>query len=448
MAVVYRARRVDGAVEQDAALKVLTVASLSRHGAERFQGETRILARLTHPHIVGLLDAGVTDDGTPWLAMPLVDGVHISQWCDTRAPDTRAIVQLFLQVAAAVASAHRSLVIHRDLKPSNVLVDEEGQVHLLDFGIARLLNEADHATLTQWRALTPQYAAPEKLSDAAPTTSVDIFGLGALLYRLLTGQAPRALDVAEITLPSQAVARQPSGSAPHYPALRDDLDRVLMKALATDPAARYATVEELGADLQRWLNGRAVLAAGPSRMYRLHKFVARHRLEVIAVLGLLLLLLAGVSATVWQSRRAQHEATALQLKDCCGRSASADPTRTGGADPPASELLRLGSERVRSQLEDRPLLQAEMLLLIGRAQLARGFHEQARDSLDTALGLYAAGLDDAGLQAQTQTNLAVPTDERSHDEALLAGCRGLAVAWLSHGEDALRTGKKFAAQFG
>ncbi|TAH43817.1 MAG: tetratricopeptide repeat protein [Elusimicrobia bacterium] len=409
MAVVYRARRVDGAVNQEVALKVLTVASLSRHGAESFRGETRILARLRHPHIVGLLDTGITDDGTPWLAMPLVDGVHISRWCDEHALDTRATVHLFLQVAGAVASAHRSLVIHRDIKPSNVLVDAEGQVHLLDFGIGRLLNEVDHATVTQWRALTPGYAAPEQHSGESVTTAVDVHGLGALLYRLLTGQPPRGADSADITLPSQAAARQAQASSRHRLALLKDLDPVLMKALAADPANRYASVDAFSADLQRWLHGKPVLATPPSRSYRLRKFISRHRLGVAATSGLLVLLLAGVAATLWQARRAQFEAErAVAVKGLLvDILQSADPTRTGGADPPASDLLRLGADRVHSQLADRPLLQAEMLLLIGRAQLARGFLEQSKVSLDSALALYAEGLVDADLLAQTQTDRAM-----------------------------------------
>ena len=150
------------------------MASLGCHGSAQFRRETDILARLAHPHIVGLIDAGVADDGTPWLAMPLIQGEHIDRWCEQQALDTRQIVQLFRQVAMAVAAAHRKRVIHRDLKPSNILVDADGQVRLLDFGIARLIQPENDATLTQWHALTPRYAAPEHSPircQAPPPTS-------------------------------------------------------------------------------------------------------------------------------------------------------------------------------------------------------------------------------------------------------------------------------------
>lgn len=390
MAVVYRARRVDGAVDQEVALKVLTIASLSRHGAERFQGETRILARLRHPHIVGLLDTGITEDGTPWLAMPLVDGVHISRWCDEHALDTRATVQLFLQVAGAVASAHRSLVIHRDIKPSNVLVDAEGQVHLLDFGIARLLNETEHATVTQWRALTPGYAAPEQHTGESVTTAVDVHGLGALLYRLLTGQPPRGGESGDITLPSQAAARQAPTSTRHRLALLKDLDPVLMKALAADPAARYVSVDAFSTDLQRWLHGKPVLATPPSRSYRLRKFVSRYRLGVAASAAILLTLAVGIGGTLWQARIANTQAAqATAVKDfVLGLFAAANPNIAQGTDPTASLLLREGAERVRKDFSTRPLVLGEMLGMIGRVQLERGLFDDARSSLDDAIAAF------------------------------------------------------------
>lgn len=433
MAVVYRARRVVGSVEQLAALKVVTVASMSRHGIDRFQRETKILARLDHPHIVGLIDAGVTDDGTPWLAMPLLGGVHITQWCDERALDTRGIVQLFLQVTAAVSSAHRNLVIHCDLKPSNVLVDAEGQVRLLDFGIARLLDQGDSATVTQWRAMTPQYAAPEQHAGANATTAVDVHGLGALLYRLLTGRPPRELEAKEITLPSQVAARQPVLAARHGAALRNDLDRVLMKALASNPADRYATVDALSADLARWLAGRPVLATTPGRLYRLRKFVRRHRLGVAAGTAIVLALAVGIGGTLWQARIAEHQAArVVAVKDFLVELLeSTDPTNTEGKDPRASELLQKGAERINDTLKDRPELRAELLLLIGRAQLAHARIEDAAHSLDSALALFgnrtlknpnlhAELLSDRAMVAYEQGELANAVDMLHKADALLS----------------------------
>lgn len=392
MAVIYRARRVDGAAEQVVALKLLSIASLSRNGAEQFRRETDILARLAHPHIVGLIDAGIAEDGTPWLTMPLVDGVHIDAWCEQHALDTRQVVTLFLQVAAAVAAAHRNLVIHRDLKPSNVLVDGEGQVRLLDFGIARLANAGDQATRSQWRALTPQYAAPEQFGDGPPTTATDIHGLGAVLFRLLTGQPPRAhARAAEITLPSQLAAVRGIATARHHRALREDLDRVLLKALAADPAERYGTVDELIADLQRWLAGRPVLASAPGRTYRLRKFVARHRLAVAACAALLLAVAGGIGGTLWQAHQARLQAAkATAIKDfVLDLFAAANPDLAQGEDPPASVLLSNGAARVRSEFAKRPLLLGEMLGMIGRVQLERGLLDDAESSLDDALAAFA-----------------------------------------------------------
>ncbi|MUG03598.1 serine/threonine protein kinase, partial [Bacillus tequilensis] len=169
MAVVYLARRDQGMACQRAAVKVLTLAALGAGGRDRFQREAGILARLGHPNITRLLDSGVAEDGTCWLAMPLVEGERIDHWCRARELDAQAIVRLYLQVCAAIAYAHRNLVIHRDLKPANVLVDGDGNVHLLDFGIGQFADVPAERTRTQWRALTPGYAAPEQLHGELPT---------------------------------------------------------------------------------------------------------------------------------------------------------------------------------------------------------------------------------------------------------------------------------------
>lgn len=391
MAVVYRVRRIDGVANQVAALKLLGIDSLGREGAAGFRRETDILARIVHPHVVGLLDAGIAEDGTPWLVMPLVDGVHIEVWCDRHAPGTREVVTLFLQVAAAVAAAHRNLVIHRDLKPSNVLVDRDGQVRLLDFGIARLVSGAAPATGPQWRALTPGYAAPEQFNDAPPTTATDIHGLGALLHRLLTGQPPRvATGPHDAPEPSRVAATDATGTR-HLRALRDDLDRVLLKALAFDPGQRYGTADELIDDLRRWLAGRPLLATPPKRGYRLRKFVSRHRVGVAAAAVFVVTLAAGVAGTLWQARQARLQAVhATAMKDfVLDLFAAANPDFTEGQDPPASQLLKSGASRVRGEFAARPLVLAEMLGMIGRAQLERGSLVDAESSLDQAIEAFA-----------------------------------------------------------
>jgi serine/threonine-protein kinase len=320
--------------------------------------------------------------------MPLVTGMHIDTWCERHALDTRQVVTLFLQVAAAVAAAHRNLVIHRDLKPSNVLVDRDGQARLLDFGIARLVTQSELETRSQWRALTPQYAAPEQFAGAVASTATDIHGLGALLYRLLTGKPPRSRDSdAEITLPSRVAAVMHGPGGRHLRALRDDLDRVLLKALASDPGQRYGTVDELIEDLRRWLAGRPVLAMSPGRAYRLRKFLVRHRLAVAASIALLLALAGGVGGTLWQARQARLQATqATAIKDfVLDLFAAANPDLAQGRDPPVSLLLSAGARRISAEFASRPLILGELLGMIGRVQLERGLLDDAESSLDQAL---------------------------------------------------------------
>src|SRR5690606_18526935 len=211
-----------------AAIKLLTLGALAGLGPARLHNEHAMLARLNHPHIVPLFDAGVADDGTPWLAMALVDGVHVDAWCQQHALDTRAIVRLFLDVCDAVGYAHQNLVIHRDLKPSNVLVDAHGHVRLLDFGISRLAGAAAEATATQHRALTPSYAAPEQFDGAAPATTMDVYGLGALLHRLLVGASPQREGDGPSRRASKSALAQ-GASRQRVRALRDDLDAILAK---------------------------------------------------------------------------------------------------------------------------------------------------------------------------------------------------------------------------
>ncbi len=309
MAVVYRGWREQGMARQQAAIKILTLGALGAGGPDRFRREAAILARLNHPNVTALVDSGVADDGTCWLAMPLVEGERIDRWCETQTPDARAVVRLYLQVCDAVAYAHRNLVIHRDLKPSNVLVDGSGQVRLLDFGIGQFADSQDERTQTLWRALTPGYAAPEQLLGAPPSTAVDVYGLGALLHRLLTGRTPQAVTAgSETTRPSLLVRDAGDAYHRHYVPLRNDLDRVLLKALAEEPGQRYPTAEALAGDLRRWLDGRPVLAQKPRLGYRLRKFIARNTLGVAAAALLLLTLAGGIGATLWQAGEARREA--------------------------------------------------------------------------------------------------------------------------------------------
>lgn len=407
MAVVYRARSVEAPAGQAAALKVLTVGALAGDGVRRFREEQQILARLRHPHIAALIDSGVSEDGTPWFAMALVEGQRIDNWCRTRGLGIREQVRLFLDVCAAVEYAHRSLIIHRDLKPSNVLVDGEGHVRLLDFGIARLADtDGTERTLTQSRVLTPQYAAPEQLGGAPPSTSMDVYGLGALLYTMLTGRSPRDLSAdpqATPTLPSLAVATGGDPTATGIDRarreIRGDLDAILLKALAGEVELRYVSVAALQADLTRWLNGLPVEARVPSLRYRLGKFIRRNRLGMSASLAIVLALGAGAIGTLWQSARAREEAAralaeaqrADAVRDFLVELFRAnDPDSTGGKTPDLLSILAKGAERAE-RADALPLrARAELLSTIGSIYANLGRYAEAEPLLDRGIALWKA----------------------------------------------------------
>jgi len=398
MAVVYRASRALAAGEQQAALKLLTTAALAGDGRRRFLREHQVLARLSHPNIATLLDAGVLADGTPYLAMQLVEGERIDHWCETHALGPREIVECFLPVCEAVVYAHRQLVVHRDIKPGNVLVDNEGRPRLLDFGIARFTDEALHgeSTRTGLHALTPQYAAPEQFDGDDSGTTADVFGLGATLYRLLTGVPPRRAmtdATAPITQPSRSLDALPREQRARLSrALRGDLDAILMRALEPDPQRRYPDAAALAEDLRCWLAGLPVQAARGNRLYRLRKFARRHVWSLTAAALIASALMVGLAGTLWQAQLAKGEAeraTAVRgfLLELFRESS---PDRARGEDPPTSELLRRGAERARIELATRPELLAEVLQVIGGVQLERGWLEQAQVSLDDALALMGA----------------------------------------------------------
>ena len=323
MATVFRAERADGAYQQQVAIKLLRYGLHTGQERERFARERRILARLEHPDIARLLDAGLTEAGVPWFALEYVDGMPITQWCDRQRLDVTARLRLFQRVCAAVDYAHRNLVVHRDLKPANIFVRSDGALKLLDFGIARVLDDENgEATRTEARRMTPAYAAPEQLSGAAITTATDVYALGVLLHELLTGSRPHWRSDTSLVTPSSLMT---GGDAVDAARVRNsvrtslrrrlsgDLDVILEKALQSDPAQRYPGAEALSADIERHLDGLPVRARRPSRRYRLRKFIVRHRL-VLATAGVIgLLAVAGAGATWWQARRATEAAQRAQL---------------------------------------------------------------------------------------------------------------------------------------
>ncbi|MEO8523597.1 MAG: serine/threonine-protein kinase [Caldimonas sp.] len=324
MGAVWRARRCDGRFEGEAAIKLLHSGLFDAAMQERFRREGAILARLRHRGIAQLLDAGVSEQGQPYLVLELVRGERIDHWCNARALGVRRRVELFGQVLDAVAAAHGQLVIHRDLKPSNILVDEDGRVKLLDFGIARLLGDEAGPGLTREGAfaLTPEYAAPEQFEGGVLGMGTDVYALGVVLFELLAGANPRAIRTGDGPLAHMRAALEGTdarASAVCPPdrrrALSGDLDNVLAKALRKEPAARYATAAAFADDLRAHLAHRPVTARPDALAYRLSKFVQRNRLGVALGAVAAAAAVLGVASTLWQAERTAEEAARARSEE-------------------------------------------------------------------------------------------------------------------------------------
>jgi WD40 repeat protein/serine/threonine protein kinase len=357
MGSVWLAERVDGLFERQVALKLIHPALIGRVMTERFTREREILASLNHPNIARLSDAGFSEDGQPFLALEYIAGTPFTTYCDNRELPVRERLQLFRQILSAVQYAHAHLVIHRDLKPSNILVTDEGRVHLLDFGIAKLLTESDTGALQLTQiggvALTPDYAAPEQISGAPITTAADVYSLGVMLYELLASQRPyrlvratrgaleEAILKAEPVPPSRLLLSdaeaQARGTTPKKLArlLKGDLDTIVVKSLKKPPAERYASANAFDEDLGRYLRGDVVLAQRDSVGYRALKFSRRYRVAIAAAGTLILTLACGLAATTYEAHLASVQRDAAlqaQLRSLTQAAAA----RLGTADIPSA----------------------------------------------------------------------------------------------------------------
>jgi serine/threonine protein kinase len=338
MGAVYKAVRADDQFRKQVAIKLIRSGFDSSFIVQRFKAERQILANFDQPNIARLLDGGSTSDGRPYLVMEYVDGEPIDVYCDSRKLPTDERLRLFRQVCGAVQFAHRNLVVHRDLKPSNILVTAEGVPKLLDFGIAKILDpeqrgSEDAPTVTMVQMMTPEYASPEQFRGGPFTTATDVYSLGVVLYRLLTGQWPyrttthspqeiaKAISEQEPEKPSTAIGRTGDGLAGRgerldklRARLKGDLDNILLKALRKEPERRYASAEQFSDDIHRYLTGLPVLARKDSVRYRTGKFVHRHKAGVAATAGVLALLVAAVIVSSWmavRASRAEQEARAV-----------------------------------------------------------------------------------------------------------------------------------------
>ncbi len=389
MGEVYLAERADGQFEQTVALKMIRRGMGSRDNRRRFVQERQILARLVHPAITRLLDGGVTEHGQPYLVMELVEGRPLTLYAEEHGLDVPARLALFDKVTDAVGYAHRHLVVHRDLKPSNVMVTDSGDVKLLDFGIAKLVEEDDAEGLTRVGTfvLTPEYAAPEQVRDEPITTATDVYALGVLLYELLSGTRPHRLTgTSRAELESAIVQAEPEPLPPH---VDRDLAMIVSHALAKEPERRYPTADALRDDLVRYRDGLPITARAPSFRYRAGKFVRRNRVAVGAAAIVFVAILAGMAGTIWQAQAARREAArATLVKDLLvDVFRGADPDVAAGETMTATDVLQRGIERIDAQLEGDPVVRSEMLHTVGVLLTDLGDHRAAYDVLLRSLTL-------------------------------------------------------------
>ncbi len=428
MGSVFLAERDDEQFRHQVALKLLPGGFSSENQTLRFLSERQILASLNHRNIAKLLDGGITELGQPWFAMEYIDGKPIDSYCDENKLSVAERLELFQDVCGAVQYAHQQLVVHRDLKPSNILVTQSGDVKLLDFGIAKIMNPDEHPadlplTKTGLLPLTPAYASPEQVRGKTITTASDIYQLGIILYELLSGSRPYELtgqspsEIERIiceenpTRPSTAVInksdlrKQIQAEAQKQSAIRDtkpdqlkkllkgDLDTIILKAIRKEPERRYKSAEKLASDISNYLSGRPVLAHPDSYFYRGRKFLSRHKAGVASAAVILILLIGYAITITWQSQ--QTQAALLQVQEeaekseqitnfLMGMFQASNPAEALGDTVTARILLERGV-RQAEQLQEQPAVQAQMFDVVGRVYRELGEYEQAYEILSLAL---------------------------------------------------------------
>lgn len=474
MGCVYRAHRADGQDDQVVAIKVIAGGRMNPDTRRRLRRERQILARLEHPGITRLLDGGATPDGLPYLVMELVEGDPIDRHCHRVDASLPERLRLFREVCAAVAHAHRHLIVHRDIKPANVLVTAEGRAKLLDFGVAGLLAEANgstDATATAGPApLTLAYASPEQVRGERATTASDVYGLGGLLYHLLAGRSPHALGdrspldamrivCDEVPRPPSAAAATSGRNRRWCAAIRGDLDRIVLTALRQEPTRRYATVEQLEDDVRRFLERRPVLARGDDLWYRAQRFAQRNRVVATAAAIATLFAVAGVAAMAAgfvharaATRAAEHgRIEAVRARDAARETvlffqellASANPYRHGRSAT-VQELMADTERRIDRGFASDPQVEAGVRVAMARTCAAlMMWPEAARqgeravtllrtvrgDSLPLAEALSLLGrawthLHEPGAIAAQEEALAIRRERLGSDHALTAESTG------------------------
>jgi tetratricopeptide (TPR) repeat protein len=372
MGSVWLAERADGVFKRTVALKLPHVTWIGGL-AERMARERDILATLEHPNIARLYDAGVDELGRPFMAMEYVEGHSIDRYCAEHRLSIDRILPLIVQVARAVAHAHARLVVHRDLKPGNILVTADGSVRLLDFGVAKLLEQqAGEQTQFAARAFTPDYAAPEQISGAPIGTAADVYSLGVVSYQLLAGSLPRSASADDdVPLANTRVSERT-----HKHRLQGDLDAILNCALKQDPTQRYSSVDAFARDIEHHIQGRPIEARPDSAWYRFSKFVARNRVGTIGAAAVLVAIVGGASVAIWQAREAREQAARIAIERDNARRAAAreeavrlyltrmfrnSVAERGGEPTTAKAMLDRSAERVLEQYRDDPYLAGKVV---------------------------------------------------------------------------------------
>jgi eukaryotic-like serine/threonine-protein kinase len=484
MGDVYRAERVDEHYRQEVAVKLVRAGGGAAEVDRRFRLERQILANLQHPNIAALLDGGVTADGQPFLVMQYVRGASITAYADARGLGAVARLDLFRTVCDAVQYAHANLVVHRDLKPSNILVTEEGQVRLLDFGIAKLLDARDDdgalALTGDLLLLTPEHAAPEQLQKRPITTATDVYALGVLLYELLTGERPfrgrsalelvRAVCEDEPTRPSAVIAARARAGSEHADdgsafaartsstaragarvlgkTLHGDLDAIVLKALRKEPDRRYTSAGQFGEDVTRFLEGRPVLARPDTLGYRCRRFAGRNRAAVALASVAAVSLFAGLLGTTTQARRARSEAVqAAAERDRASHVSRllvdmfrlSDPGATRGRTVTAREVLDVGAARIVTELADQPEAQADLRVELAQIYHNLGLFDEASAHLEQAIVLRQSAFGESdGRVADALTRLAFVRTEQTRADDAVALARAAATIQRARGGDAAR----------
>jgi serine/threonine protein kinase/predicted negative regulator of RcsB-dependent stress response len=431
MGEVFLAERADAEFEHQVAIKVVYGGAPARGVQSRLKVERQILAQLDHPNIAHLLDGGTLPDGTVYLVMEYVDGIPIDAFCDSNRLDVAARLKLFQIVCAAVHYAHQNLIVHRDLKPSNILVTAAGVPKLLDFGIAKLLDDrqaAHHAAVTHAdvRIMTPDHASPEQVRGQAITTSSDVYLLGVLLYKLLAGTGPFVISSMRLTdieraicekdplLPSHTIKPDESATVSIAEArnstasrlrrtLDGDLDNIVLMAMRKEPERRYGSSQQMASDIQRHLEGKPVIARRDTLSYRSAKFIRRHWLPVTAGAGVAFLVLAFATTTYVQSLRIAAERDRVAAERAVAESERtraeevssflvnlfklSDPQENRGNRVTARELLDSGAKRLRAGLQDQPATKAALLSTVGAVYDSLGQYNEALPILTESLAL-------------------------------------------------------------